>query len=1221
MSKTKIIKIALLIFLIVVLFQLGWIIVTWLMGTPFGSGRYIWLGVLIAVSLIVLIVTLIYRTRIWVVDPVMVKLRELRQAAKKQFRQAASRARAIDKRNDYVPWNLFLAMRKESRSTLMAELGYVSFGDPVSYKGLVFSTWTSPTAVAYRVEIDAGEELSFDLLDVILKLLFKNRPSMAINAAYVEYELADLMQSAATEVGNITTTNRILNVVSDQFGIDVPVHVTLTGLEHLPDLARAAMLTGQMGEEAIFGGFLTRDRANLGERIDHLFDNMVNALNADQLTALQKQISPEFCAALLNAPFQLSLVQAQLKSRMSTLVQARPPRQDPLNLHSIAFVGGRVEMEAVDPLSQVAGSRFFSSVPLASSLGEATDSVTIENAGLLASAYHREGFAIKPNRSQSAQRSLNATAWSLVLLGIVALFGYLVWDNYRSYTAINDRLENSFDRYFEEVSKLTTDSDFLVQRVLSLQPIREELESYDVLDEIPRRAYLPNWSMERMYSDLYENELTNGLQASLISFIEKETFAYNSLQDGVELIRLAVLETQMHSDQSKHEDELTAYFADGLSDEGQVSGVFQAQLKETLEDLFALNEPPETRNQSLRTVVNKTLSALDSDELLYRSLMRRSTNAERVDLRQVIGPRFAEVFVPIDDAQSYLVPRAYTRAGFDQFFEDGKIAHLSSMINNFSDVIGTLDSGKENAITRGVSQRYNADYIASWSAFLSSLKLREAADWSDAQILMKALTNPSENPVNRLTSALTQNTDIKIFLPVPGSPAAAKGGDAPKPAAAAAAPLLAPASSSLEAAAAFNIRSAFRPYLVALRAEGDQLSQFDLFLSYARDVNRWLEEAAKAPNGAGSFLFEQFQDTESTNPLAILNSLVIRSEIDIIRDFGRSITNTLDDSAMEFVFDYIDGQWQDQILQPHGATLSQTFPFDQFSNSDMPLDEFADLFSPEGKLKTFEATYLSRFKTQSGVYMPRNTFLLTGRTDVSEQTKTVFNRFDQISEVMFVDGKPHLDFELRAGFIAAELSNLSLTSGITLLQFSHGPVLWTKQKWPVAGIKDSDLTLRIFQRSRALINETYKGPWSWFRLVEDGTASLNPSLGVAETRFSSESGGVTLQLEATVRFNPFGPGFFSEVALPQSLFNRAFPDDPARDAFEPLEILRLWLARDPIAEVKLIEERGRSLDIDTRFEIQRRLQIEGYYTAQIDGIVGVRTRDALAAWRRDIEKE
>jgi type VI secretion system protein ImpL len=1219
MTKTRAIKIALLIFLIVAVVQLGWIIVTWLLGTPFGLGRYIWLGILIGVSLIVLIVTLIFRTSIWVFDPVMVKMRELRQVAKKQFRQAASRARAIDKRNDCVPWNLFLAMRKESRSTLMAELGYVAFGDPVSYKGLEFTTWTSPTAVAYRVEIDAGEELSFDLLDIILKLLFKGRPSMAINAGYVEYELADLMQSAATEVGNITTTNRILNVVSDRFGIDVPVHVTLTGLEHLPDLARAAMLTGQMGEETIFGGFLVRDKYNLSDRIDDLFDDMVKALNANQLTALQKQIAPEFCAALSNAPFQLSLVQEQLKSRMAKLVQARPPRQNPLNLHSIAFVGGRVEMTAVDPLSQLAGSRFFSSVPLTSFLDEATDSVTIENAGLLASAYHREGFVIKPNRGQSAQRTINATAWSLVLFGIVALFVYLVWDNYRSYTAINERLKTSFERYFDEVAKLTTDSDFLVQRVLSLQPIREELENYDALNEIPRRAYLPNWSMEDMYTGLYKEELTEGLQASLISFMEKETFAFNSLQDGVELIRLAAVETQMYSDQSEHEEELIAYFADGLSAEGEVSGIFQSQLKKTLEDLFELNDPPETRNKALRTVVNKTLSALDSDELLYRSLMRRSTNAERVDLRQVIGPRFFEVFVPIDDAQSYLVPRAYTRAGFDQFFDDGKIAHLGPMINNFTDVIGTLDSAKENAITRGVSQRYNADYIASWSAFLSSLKLREAADWSDAQILMNALTNPAENPVNRLTSALTQNTDIKVFLPVPEMPVAAEVGKVPKPAAAATAPLLAPASSSLEAAAAFNIRSAFQPYLVALRAEGDQLSQFDLFLSYARDVNRWLEEAAKAPNGAGSYLFEQFQDTESTNPLAILNSLVIRSELDIIRDFGRSITNTLDDSAMEFIFDYIDGQWQEQILQPHGATLSQTFPFDQFSDSDMPLDEFADLFAPEGKLNTFEATYLSRFKTQSGVYMPRNTFLLTGRTDVSDSTKTAFNRFDQISEVMFVDGKPHLDFELRAGFMASELSNLSLTSGITLLQFSHGPVLWTKQKWPVAGIKDSDLTLRIFQRSRALINETYKGPWSWFRLTEDGTASLNPSLGVAETRFSSESGSLTLQFEATVRFNPFGPGFFSDVALPQSLFNRAIPEDFDRDAFEPLEILRLWFARDPNAERTLITERGSNIDIATRFELQRRLQIEGYYTGPIDGIIGAGTRNGLTAWRRDKE--
>jgi type VI secretion system protein ImpL len=1213
MSKTGIIKITLLFFLLAMLLQIGWLGLSLRLGTPFGLGHIVWVCIVLGVSLVVGIITLIFRKKIWVVDHVTRKLRELEQAAKKQFRQAKSRADKINRRKESVPWHLFLAMQKESRSTLMPELGYVSFGDPVKYKGLVFSTWTSPTAIAYRVEIASGEELSFDLLDIVLRLLFKNRPNMAVNAGYVEYELADLMQSAAIEVGNITTTNRVLNVVADTLGLDIPIHVSLVGLEQMPDLARAVMLTGQISEDKIFGGFLSSNETKLEERIDSLFDEMIQVLNADQLSALQKQISPEYCAALLNAPFQLSLIQAQLKLRMTTLVQPRPPSQKPLNLQSIAFAGGRTKMAAVDPLSQVSGTRFFRSAPLTSTLDASMDSVTIETAGLLASAYHREGFIVKPNHRQNAQRTLNATLWSLILLGIVGLFGFLVWDNYKSYSAINDRLEVSFESYFAEVTKFTTDSDFLVKRILSLQTMRKELENYKDLNAIARRYYLPNWSMEYMYRDFYNKELTNGLQATLISFLEKETFAYNGLRDGVQLVRLASLEAKLYSDQATHSDELIAYYEEQLIAEGEVSSVFQSQLKETLKDLFELNEPPSVRNKKLRTVINKTLSSLNSDELLYRTLMRRSENAELVDLRQLIGPRFFEVFVPMNDAGSYLVPRAYTRAGFDQFFEGGKIKHLSSMMNNFADVIGTLDSATENAIIRGISQRYNADYISTWNSFLSSLRLRNAKDWSDAQILMKSLTNTSENPVDRLTSTILKNTDIKIFLTINETTTAVEAGAVPK-AAADVTPRLAPAASSLAASTAHNIRSAFQPYLVALHADVDQKSQFDLFLTYARDVNHWLGEAAKAPNGAGKYLFEKFQNNESTNPLAVLNAFVIRTELDIIHDFGRSITNTLDENAMEFVYDYIDGQWQDQILQPHGASLSQTFPFAQFSHSDLPLDEFTDLFGPKGRLKIFEKTYLSSFKSRSGVYMPRNTFLSTGRTNVSEEAKTIFKRFNQISEVMFVDGKPHLDFDLRTSFMAAGLSKLMLTSGITLLQYSHGPVLWTKQKWPVAGIKDSNLNLRIFNRSRALINETYEGPWSWFRLVEDGTASLNSSLGVAETRFSNKTGSVTLQLKATVRFNPFGPGFFSDVALPQSLFNRYTPDIDQKGT-EPLEILRLWLANDPSAELQLISQKGQNLDILTRFEIQSHLQADGFYTGPIDGIFGHLTRNALINWR------
>lgn len=1126
------IKSALAVFAASMLAQLIYLGLRFYNGAVFDLPYLIWLAVVALLSLIGAAAVVIYRKRIWVHDPLAAELKALRVAVAKQFRQARARARIIDRNTMGVPWYFFLAMEKDTRSTVMAELGYVVFGEPLVHKGLTFTTWTSPTAVAYRIEVAPGTDLSFDLLNMVLRHLMKHRPSLAVNGAFVEYELAGLMRGGAAETGNVSNINRILNVAADQFGIDIPVHVALVGLEHLPDLARAAILTDHLGSGVIFGGFLSAEEPDLTSRIDRLFQEMTESLTAAQFSALQKQLSPDFCASLLNAPLQLALLKAQLNDRMIGLVQPLPPRRLPLNLQSIAFVGARAGMAAVDPLSQVSGQRFFSEAPGVVVQDVAPDSVTTENAGLLATAYHKESFVTEPNRRYTVQARLSGMFWSVVLSVSVGVFALAVWENYRSYERVNAEANAAFDAYYDTMGSITTDGDFLVERVLMLQPVRDSLHAYEVLNRQHYRPFFPRWSLQETYERLYEEELTQGLQATLIDFIEKETFAFNALADGVQLIRLASVEAQLYSDQQRYQEELIGYFSSGLAEQGEVSGVFQEQLRSTLEDLFALNQPPEQRNESLRAVVAKTLAGLDTAELLYASLMRRSAYVERVDLRQLIGPRFFEVFVPIEDPQVYLVPRGYMRAGFDELFENGNMPELSDLLRRYEEVIGALDNATENAILRRVAQSYTADYIGSWNAFLSALRLRDANGWGDAQVLMKALTNPSENPIDRLANALSDNTDIRVFLAE--LPTVRDGAtdqpvqDTPL--------VLAPASASAQAATAYNIRTAFRPYLDALRSEGEQKSQFDLFLTYARDVTLWLDEAASAANGAGQFLFERFQNAESANPLAVLNAFVLRSELDIIRNFGRSIADTLDDSAMQFVYDFIDGQWQRQIIAPHGASFTMTFPFDPYSDADFPLTEFADLFAPEGKLAMFEATYLARFKTDDGVFVPRSTFLLTGKADLTLEAKAAFNRFSQVTASMFTEDKPYLEFSVRTGFMSNTLSELKVSSGITLHQFRHGPISWEKQTWPVAGLQDSDLTLRFFARSRAVFNETYRGPWSWFRLIQDGSAALNPSMGLAEASFAGDVGNVTLQFEAPVRFTPFAPGFFADVLVPERLF-------------------------------------------------------------------------------------
>lgn len=1123
-------KLLVVIFAAIMTGQLAYFGYRFLVGGTFNLSLLIWVGVVVTVTILGTVLIFIFRKRIWVHDPTAAEMRALRASALRQFHQARARAKIINRDPMSVSWVLFLAMQKDSRATTMAELGYVEFGDPLSHKGLTFTTWTSPTGIAYRIEVAAGAELSFDLLSIVLGCLMKNRPSLAVNGAFVEYELAGLMQTAAAETGNVSNINRILNVAADEFGVDLPVHIALVGLEHIPDIARAAILTEHMGDGRIFGGFLSAEEPSLAVRIEKLFRELTESLTAVQFRVLQKQLSPDFCASLVNAPLQLALLKVQLIDRVATLSQPLPPRRTPLNLQSIVFVGARASMAAVDPLSQVSGQRFFDAPPLMAHCETAPDSVTTENAGQLAAAYHRESFIAQPNRRKLYQSRLAATLWSVGLAAFLAAFGLAMWENYRSYAIVNAQMNDAFDQYYGDIGSVTTDGDFLVQRILMLQPIRAGLRDYEALNGQHYRPFLPRWSMQKTYERLYEEELTQGLQETLVDFIEKETFAFNALADGVQLIRLASVAAQFYSDQQRYSADLVRYFSDGLAEQGEVSGVFQAQLRATLTDLFEINQPPAERNEQLRAVITATLSDLDTADLLYASLMRQSQFAERVDLRQEIGPRFFEVFDPIEDPLVYLVPRGYTRGGFDDLFEQGEMPDLEAMLNTYEEVIGALDNASQNSIVRRVAQNYTADYIAHWSAFLSALRLREAEGWGDAQVLMQSLTNASENPMDRLAAALAENTDIRIYLDAPAA-APADGEEAP------AQRVLAPASANAEAATASNIRTAFRQYIDAATAQPEQLSQFDLFLTYARDVNQWLLEASTAPNGTGQFLFEQFQAAESANPLGVLNAFVGRSELDIIRNFGRSIAVTLDDRAMEFVYDYIDTQWQRQIMAPHGASLTMTFPFNRNSDADFPLVEFADLFGPGGKIAVFDATYMSRFKSEDGSFEPQPSFLLSGQADLTDEAKRAFQRFAQITASMFTQAKPYLEFSVRTGYMSNTFNEINLSSGITLHQFRHGPLFWDQQTWPVTGLQNSDLMLRLFVRSRAVLNETFVGPWSWFRLIEAGDASINPSLGVAEVAFSHEAGTVRLQFEAPVRHSPFAPGFFSGIDMPETLFS------------------------------------------------------------------------------------
>lgn len=1086
-------------------------------------------GLLVILSVVVIVLAVVYRTQIWPDDPVMAAEQALRHAVGRQMRSLKSAMKQIDRTSAKVPVNVFVALSPSDVGTCLSELGYTLIGESVEDGGTTLTLWGAQTAVAMRVNVTAGQNASSDLIRILGKALVRLRPAVPANAFYIEVDLVDLSALDGANSDRVSEINLALNRMAETIKVSPPVHVLLRGLEQNEDLVRAAILTDSLGDDRIFGGFIAQDGDPLADGVTRLFGNISARFEKLQLAALQKQLSPEFCAAIVNAPFQMQAIATQTRAVLRPLLGPLPPRKSALPLHSVVFVGTSVSEASADLLTRFYAQKYFQRSEMALLPAPAEGSVSVRHGGALAAAYRRESFMIEPNRQQQWRSAMRGTATSLALLFVVGLFVVASLINLHSYRQVNQDMAALFDAYYTAITSARQGADLLPTQIVALHQVRQGLDGYNALPLRSIPHWLPRGSLQSFYQNAYEEELLGPFQNALADYLERDLFAYNELSDGVTLFSLALYEAEFFSDQASNAAGLITYFTRSFADEGEVSAQFTRAANDLLSDVFALNRPPAERNTELNRVVAQTLTGLNTAELLYKLILREPQFAERVDLRNFLGPRFSEVFEQPADPSVYLVKRAFTRDGFEAMYRDGELTALQDMVGNFDQLIGRMDASAVDNMLRRISDLYTADYLGHWSGFLGALELNNATDWDQAQVLIKALTNTTENPVQRLVSTLQNEVALSFPPPLPPAPE----GTVVDPTVASRYEAL---KNSPQGLAARNISEAFSEYRRTEDMGGRQLTQFDILLSYARSVAVWLDAAAREGGGTGKFLFDQYTNTDAVTPLAVLDNFAQRSELPIVQSFGIALSQTLDRAAINFVQTYIDDQWQRRVYDRYHSRLTSMFPFDPQSSSDITLAEFAEIFGPEGAIQTFKSQFLSRFEVQPGLFQTRPTFLPQNYLSLSFETERMLTQSRDITEAMFVDGKPFTTFRLRVSYLAPSLSEMNLSSGVTIHRFSHGPMAWSDQSWPQVGMTDSSLALRVYLRSRPILERNFSGTWSWFRLAEFGAGSINPSQGIAESTFSIDGHLMALQFDVASARTPFAPDFFRRVRLPVRLF-------------------------------------------------------------------------------------
>ena len=1107
----------------------------WFDGSLALSMPYILDFVLPVLPLISIGIIFFYRKSIWKKDPEREEWLQLVRELKTQFTHAGQQAKIIDKNDHAVPWNLFLANGEEIQSSAMTELGYVTFGEQLDYQGLTISTWISPTAIAYKIEIDNRQNISFDVINCLMKMFFNKRPSRALNATFIECGLSNLINDVGSEAQNISIMSRILNIATINFGINLPIHTLVVGLENFVDISRSAVLCQKIGGANIFGGFLSDSKDTVETKVNTLFNELIKSLDQARLHALKKQLSPSYSASLLNSTIQLALIQTKMRKFVTAIVQPLPPMRTELEMHSIVFAGAQRTMPISDPLKEVIGKRYLgTSTTLAyGGDGDHAHSVTVENAGLLAQAFHRESFLVNPNARFQLKSRLQRWSVSLGLMGIVVLFGLLLTSNYFAYNRVNNHVKQMFMEYYKSILSIEKNSDFLVELVTHLQPLRKGLAQYQDVNSATFWHFIPIWSMESTYQDFYEYELIQMLEPTLSNYLEKDIFAFHSLNDDVELVNLAGIDTKFHIDHQTHTDDLVMFFSKKLIAGGQILDKFQLDFEATFHDLFKINYVSVSQNKNLVEVTSGDISNGDIANILYKSLMRKPFYAQRVDLYQLLGPHGVEIFAKGADENNYLIPRAYTRAGFMRLFSKNNIPQLQKLIQNYESVVGKISTTEIVAIVRKFSQAYATDYIKHWERFSSTLHLRDINSWSDAQYMMRALSSSTDNPIIFLSELLKNNLDItnaseksKPKKNIVSSETSPKE------------PTRTKVSMANRDATASSIRNAFRTFIDSTGVKDEQKSQYDLFVNYAEELLVWLEQAANDVNGTGLFLHKQLKSGDQTNPLSAFYTFVSRSNVDFVKNFGHRLAEKLDRQAMNLVYSYIDSEWKRIIITPYHTVLETSFPFDVYSHDDITLIEFNDLFGPKGAFLTFENTYLSLFQDLNGNYNTRPTFLLHGKMELNPEVQHAFLQFRKISQAMFVNGKAYLDFSIRTKYLDKSLSKVLINSKINLYQYTHGPLVWSNQVWPLVDLRESNLQFLVYKRSRTEINKTYKGLWSWFRFVNGGDAVFDASAGLLEVALKGDHGySVILQFDSGKHFNPFSLNVFSDFTIPISLFN------------------------------------------------------------------------------------
>jgi type VI secretion system protein ImpL len=991
----------------------------------------------------------------------------------------------------------------------------------------------------------SDKESWFSFLD----LLKKSRPRQPINGVLVAISVEDILTMSRQDLAAHAEAIRMrLLELHQRLKVSFPVYALFTKTDLVAGFTEYFNYLNEAGRRQVWGAtFQTADKnKNLVAEIPGEFDLLLERLSEETLDRLQDEPAPQHRVQLFGFAAQMARLKPQIHNFLNQIFE---PTRYHVNasLRGFYFTSGTQQGTPIDQLIGSLARTFGAEEVSAGAYHGSGKSFFLTN--LITKVIIGEADWVSTDRG-AVRRALIIKTAVLSLIGLCAVGLSVAW--LTSYKKNSDLIEQTVKLDGEYAStgapliKQTIIADHDLDKVLPLlHRLRNAPAGYatrDVpvplserygLSQHPRLLSASDAAYHTGLERMFRPRMLYRLEEQLAARIREPAFVYEALKVYL------MLGGQHPPDQGLIKSWMQRDWADNL-----YPGATNAEGRRLLEDhltaMFDLEteQPPlvELDGRLIREAQNSLarLSVAQRAYELLKSEARAATTGDWLVTRKG-GPDVSVVFESTagQSLDNVRVPAFFTYSGFQQLFI-AKLGGLSERMNRDRWVLG--DAGQQTAIgqqydalANDLLNIYSHDFVTTWRTALGNLRLKKLLADKPKYDALRALSAPT-SPLRQILESIRDETALTKERPKPVNAPAPTGALArPSPA----------LFNTQDGSPGAGIEAQFKSFSSVL--EGDSTRRpIDSVIANLNDIAQNLTLIIENPQ-----MTAQATNSLQTQVAALRNnaSRMPPPFSDMLRGAAAEFEGSVAASTAGQLLQSL----RDQVTPVCQQTITNRYPFVRGSNQEVPLGDFAKLFSPNGIIDRFFTQFLAPYADTSRPDWTWRKDSPVGRS-LSPDTLKQFQNAAYIRDAFFQTGGsmplvslaikppraagPGVDVKTEIG--GTVIASPGIPGGASAFGASPPPppssAAPSTVQWPGPSARTA-ISVSSETGPPSVLERT--GPWSLFRMLEAG--SLSTKGETASATFIVAGNELNYQISTGSIRNPLNLATLREFRCPSGI--------------------------------------------------------------------------------------